>query len=59
MAEKIKRLAQFARLAVVGMIQAKTSSRQPNEAETYLVTQERVITILDFAVRVRRKRTES
>jgi hypothetical protein len=41
------------------MIQAKTSLRQPNEAETYLATQKRAITILGFAARVRRKPIES
>jgi NADPH-dependent curcumin reductase CurA len=58
MAEKIKRLAQFARLAAVGMTQAKTNSPQPNEAETYLAIPRRVIIILGFVARVRQKRIE-
>ena len=56
--EKIKRLAQCARLAVAGMTQAKTSSPQRNEAETYLAIPKRATTILVFAARVRHKRLE-
>jgi hypothetical protein len=51
MEEKIKLLAQFARRAVAGMIQAKTNSRPPNAGETYLAIPKRVITILVFAAR--------
>jgi hypothetical protein len=58
MAEKIKRLAQFARPAVAGMIQAKTNSPQPNEVETYLEIQKRGIIILAFVARVRQKQIE-
>jgi len=59
MEEKIKLLAQFARPAVVGMIQAKTSSRPPNEAETYLVIQKRAIIILVFDARVKKSRLKN
>jgi hypothetical protein len=58
MAEKIKRPAQFARRAVAGMIQAKTNSPQPNEAEIYLAIQKRGIIILAFVARVRQKQIE-
>jgi hypothetical protein len=58
MEEKIKRLAQFARPAVAGMIQAKTNSPQPNEAEIYLAIQKRGIIILAFVARVRQKQIE-
>ena len=51
MEEKIKRQAQFARLAVAGMTQAKMNSQQPNEAETYLAIQRRATIILGFAAR--------
>jgi hypothetical protein len=59
MEEKIKRLVQSVRPAVADMIQAKTSSRQPNEAEIYLAIQGRGIIILAFAARVRQKQIES
>jgi hypothetical protein len=59
MEEKIKRLVQFVRPAVADMIQAKTSSQQPNEAEIYLAIQRRGIIILAFAARVLQKQIES
>ena len=58
MEENIKLRVQFGRPAVAGMIQAKKSSQQPNEAETYLAIPKRAIIILDFAARDRQKQIE-
>ena len=58
MAENIKLQVQFGRPAVADMIQAKRSSQQPNEAETYLAIPKRAIIILGFVAQVRQKQIE-
>jgi hypothetical protein len=52
MEERFKHLAQFARRAVVGMIQARMKSQQPSEVEIYLVIQMQATIILVFAAQL-------
>jgi hypothetical protein len=50
--ERIKRLAQFARRAVAGTIQARMKSRQRSEVEIYLVVQMQATIILVFVAQL-------
>ena len=59
MDEKIKRLVQFALLAVADTIRAKKKLRRLKEVEIYPAIPKRDIIILAFVARVRQKRIKT